>query len=51
MENRDFSGGFMVKSLHFNLGGTASIPDWVTKILYGAAKKKKKKKKENTFYD
>ena len=55
MENRDFPGGPMVRTLHFTVEATASIPDRVTKILYGAAKKKKKKKKnrimENTFYD
>ena len=49
MENRDFPGGPIVKSLHSTVGGTASVPDWVTKILHGAAKKIRIM--ENTFYD
>ena len=49
MENRDFPGGPMVKSLQFTVGGTASVPDRVTKILHGAAKKIRIM--EKTFYD
>ena len=43
---REFSGGLVVRTLHFHFRGTDLIPGWGIKIPYAVLPGRKKKKKK-----
>ena len=45
---REFSGGLVVRTLHFHFRGTDLIPGWGIKIPYAVLPGRKKKKKKIT---